>query len=48
LFDRARPGVPRIAVAFALQLVEAVPVGPHDRRVDIVVTEDEVMRCADA
>jgi 5-formyltetrahydrofolate cyclo-ligase len=48
LFGRARPGVPRIAVAFAVQLVEKVPVGPHDRRVDIVVTEDEVLRCDDA
>jgi 5-formyltetrahydrofolate cyclo-ligase len=48
LFDRARPDVAKIAVAFALQLVEAVPVGRHDRRVDIVATEDEVLRCADA
>jgi 5-formyltetrahydrofolate cyclo-ligase len=47
LFDRARPDVAKIAVAFALQLVEAVPVGRHDRRVDIVATEEEVLRCAD-
>lgn len=45
LFRRARPDVAAIAVAFAVQLVDAVPVGHQDRRVDIVVTEDEVIRC---
>lgn len=48
LFGRARPDVPKIAVAFALQLVEAVPVGRQDRWVDLIVTEDEVIRCAGA
>lgn len=48
LFGRARPDVSKIAVAFALQLVDAVPAGRHDRRVDLVVTEDEVIRCAGA
>jgi 5-formyltetrahydrofolate cyclo-ligase len=46
LFGRARPDVPKIAVAFALQLVEAVPVGRQDRQVDLIVTEDAVIRCA--
>lgn len=48
LFGRARPDVSKIAVAFALQLVDAVPAGRHDRRVDLVVTEEEVIRCAGA
>jgi 5-formyltetrahydrofolate cyclo-ligase len=45
MLRRARPDLSTIAVAFAVQLVEAVPVGRQDRRVDIVVTEDEVLRC---
>ena len=48
LFRRARPDVSTIAVAFAVQLVSAVPVGHQDRRVDIVVTEDEVIRSGGA
>jgi 5-formyltetrahydrofolate cyclo-ligase len=42
---RTRPGVPAIAIAFALQVVDEVPQGGGDRRVDAVVTEDEVIRC---
>jgi 5-formyltetrahydrofolate cyclo-ligase len=43
--DRTRPGVPAIAIGFAIQVVDAVPSGGMDRRVDAVVTEDEVIRC---
>jgi 5-formyltetrahydrofolate cyclo-ligase len=42
---RTRPGAPPIAVAFALQVVDEVPGGRADRPVDVVVTEDEVIRC---
>ncbi|GIU99526.1 MAG: hypothetical protein KatS3mg014_1142 [Actinomycetota bacterium] len=42
---RLRPDVPRIAVGFALQVVERVPHGEGDERVDLVVTEGEVIRC---
>ncbi len=42
---RTRPGVPAIAVAFAIQIVEEVPGGGMDRRMDAIVTEDEVIRC---
>jgi 5-formyltetrahydrofolate cyclo-ligase len=42
---RTRPGVPAVAVAFALQVVDEVPAGAFDRRVDAIVTEDEVIRC---
>jgi len=44
LLSRLRPGVPVIGVAFAVQLVDRVPHEPHDRRVDVVVTEHEVLR----
>ena len=40
-----RPGVPAIAIAFGLQVVERVPEGRMDRRLDAIVTEDEVIRC---
>ncbi|CAN5496300.1 5-formyltetrahydrofolate cyclo-ligase [soil metagenome] len=47
-FDRLlaelRPGVPVVGVAFERQLVDAVPTEPHDRRVDVVVTEEAVYR----
>lgn len=43
LFSRA-PTVPAVAVAFAVQLVDEVPQGRSDRRVDAIVTEDEVIR----
>lgn len=43
LFSRA-PSVPAIAVAFAVQLVDEVPQGRNDSRVDVIVTEDEAIR----
>jgi 5-formyltetrahydrofolate cyclo-ligase len=42
---RVRPEVPRIAIGFALQVVPEVPHGGGDERVDLIVTEDEVIRC---
>ena len=38
------PGTPTVGAAFSLQVVDAVPAGPSDLRVDLVVTEDEVIR----
>lgn len=43
--ERRREGVAAIAFAFALQIVDRVPSGAIDRRVDGVVTEVEVIRC---
>jgi len=45
LLDKRREGVAAIAFAFALQIVDRVPSGAIDRRVDGVVTEVEVIRC---
>ena len=45
-FERLRPGVPLVALAFELQLVEQVPVEPWDRRMDWLVTEKRVIRTA--
>lgn len=47
-YDRSLPSgsaAPRIVgVCFDRQVIEAVPVEPHDRRVDAVVTESGVVR----
>ncbi|HZP91000.1 MAG TPA: 5-formyltetrahydrofolate cyclo-ligase [Actinomycetota bacterium] len=40
-----RAGAPRVGVCFSLQLVEEVPHGPADVPVELVVTQDEVIRC---
>lgn len=45
-FDRLRPGVPLVALAFELQLVERVPVEPWDRRMDWLVTEKRTIHTA--
>ncbi|HEU4831170.1 MAG TPA: 5-formyltetrahydrofolate cyclo-ligase [Actinomycetota bacterium] len=45
LLGRRRDGVAAIAIAFALQVVDRVPSGAIDRRIDGVVTEVEVIRC---
>ena len=37
-----RPDAPKIAPAFECQLLDEVPVSPHDVRVDMVVTENAV------
>lgn len=39
-----RPGTPRVALAFELQMVPEVPLEAHDLRVDAVVTEARVVR----
>jgi 5-formyltetrahydrofolate cyclo-ligase len=37
---------PAIALAFALQIVDAVPFDPsHDQPVDMIITEDEIIDC---
>ena len=43
LLPLVAPGVPRVAGAFALQVVEHVPAGAHDLRVDMVVTERQTI-----
>jgi 5-formyltetrahydrofolate cyclo-ligase len=36
------PGVPRIAVAFSIQVIDQIPVDDHDLPVDILVTETQL------
>jgi 5-formyltetrahydrofolate cyclo-ligase len=42
---RARKPVTAIGIAYAQQEVETVPVEPHDARLDLVLTEREVIDC---
>ncbi|CAG0988941.1 5-formyltetrahydrofolate cyclo-ligase [Burkholderiales bacterium] len=44
LLPLLRPGVQRVAGAFAMQLVERVPRGKHDLAVDLIVTEDSTLQ----
>ena len=37
--------VPRIALAYELQVVEEVPMKPYDQRVDLILTEDRRIDC---
>ena len=47
LYDRflARVDMPRVALAFSLQILDSLPVEPHDEPVDWVVTEGETIAC---
>jgi 5-formyltetrahydrofolate cyclo-ligase len=43
--DRLDPRGVRVGIGFAEQLVERVPAGPEDQRVNLVVTDDVVVDC---
>ena len=45
LLGMRRDGAAAIAIAFSIQIVDRVPTGAIDRRIDGVVTELEVIRC---
>lgn len=47
-FLAAAPAALRIGLAFELQVVKAVPLAPHDQRLDLLVTEKGVTRVAGA
>ena len=48
-FDRflsiEAPQALRIGLAFSLQLLPEIPLKTHDQRMDIIVTENEILRC---
>jgi 5-formyltetrahydrofolate cyclo-ligase len=48
-FDRflsiKAPQAIRIGLAFSLQLLPEIPLKTHDQRMDIIVTESEILRC---
>ena len=51
-YDRLLPGAagsaPRVAGAFEMQIVDAVPTAPHDVGVDLIVTERRTLSCSEA
>lgn len=47
-YDRilaSRLGAVVVGVAFSVQVVDAIPVEMHDKSVDLIVTENEVIHC---
>ena len=47
-YDRTLAALPnrfRLGCAFAVQQVDAVPIGPYDIRLDAVATENGIIRC---
>jgi 5-formyltetrahydrofolate cyclo-ligase len=48
-FDRflsvEAPQALRIGLAFSLQLLPKIPLKTHDQRMDIIITESEILRC---
>ncbi len=44
-YDRflAQVQAPKIALAFAFQIVDKIPIEPHDQCIDVMVTENEVI-----
>lgn len=48
LLATVRPDCVTIGVGFASQLIDALPTEPHDRRVDLVVTDHGVVRAGRA
>jgi 5-formyltetrahydrofolate cyclo-ligase len=41
------PSTMIIALAYSFQVVEFLPVEEHDQKVNLIVTEDEIIRCQD-
>ena len=44
-FLEDKKDVPRVALAYSEQVLDEVPKEPYDEAVDVIVTEDEVIRC---
>ncbi len=44
IIPELRENVPKIALAFDLQVLEKVPMGYYDKRMDIIVTEKRIIR----
>ncbi len=44
LFPELKAGVPLVALAFSCQLVAKVPLASHDKKIDFLITEKEILR----
>jgi 5-formyltetrahydrofolate cyclo-ligase len=47
-YDRflSQTSAPRVGLAFRMQIIEKIPAGSHDQKMDFIVTEDEIIDCA--
>jgi len=45
LFLAEKKDIPRIALAYGVQILDQLPSKPYDVPVDMIVTEEEVIRC---
>ena len=43
-FPAPASGVPLVALAFELQILDKIPVEPWDKQVDMIITEKRVIR----
>lgn len=48
LLPDLRPGVSKIALAFEIQIIDEVPMGYFDQKMDIIITEKRIIRIKDA
>ncbi|MCX7769712.1 MAG: 5-formyltetrahydrofolate cyclo-ligase [Proteobacteria bacterium] len=48
LLPDLRPEVKKIGIAFELQIIEKVPLGYYDQKMDIIVTEKRIIRIKNA
>ena len=44
LLSAASPALARVTAGFACQIVDAVPVGPNDQKIDMIITENEIIK----
>jgi len=45
LLANTEKDIPKIALAFEEQIVDNIPAEPHDMKMDIIVTDERVIRC---
>ncbi len=47
-YDRflSQTSATRVGLAFGMQVIEKVPAGIHDQKMDFIVTEEEIITCA--
>lgn len=44
LLSTASPALARVAAGFSCQIVDAVPAGPNDQKIDMIITENEIIK----
>jgi 5-formyltetrahydrofolate cyclo-ligase len=47
LLARLKKKLPLVALAYEEQIVDSLPAEPHDIKVDMIVTDERVIRCTE-